>query len=60
MTEIKMYCCTSPDCRMKFREADETCFYCDYYDDGITPTPKHLPKSAEALGNIGSENRRNP
>lgn len=49
MTEIQMYCCTSPDCRMKFREPDETCFYCDYYDDGIAPTPKGLPKSAEEL-----------
>jgi hypothetical protein len=33
MTEITMYCCTSPDCRCKFREADERCFYCDYVDD---------------------------
>jgi hypothetical protein len=49
MTEIMMYCCTSTDCRMKFREADETCFYCDYYDDGITPTPKGLPKPPEEL-----------
>ena len=32
MTEITMYCCTSPDCRSKFREADETCFYCDYVE----------------------------
>ena len=49
MTEITMYCCTSPDCRMKFREADETCFYCDYRDDRITPTPKGLPKTPEEL-----------
>ena len=34
---------------MKLREADETYFYCDYYDDGTPPTPKGLPKSAEAL-----------
>lgn len=33
MTEITMHCCTSPDCRCKFREADETCFYCDYVDE---------------------------
>ncbi len=33
MTETTMYCCTSPDCRSKFREADEYCFYCDYVDD---------------------------
>jgi len=30
MTEIAMYCCVSPDCRCKFREQDDTCFYCDY------------------------------
>jgi len=30
MTEITMYCCTGPDCRCKFREADDHCFYCDY------------------------------
>jgi hypothetical protein len=30
MTEIAMYCCTGPDCRCKFREADDHCFYCDY------------------------------
>jgi hypothetical protein len=30
MTEIAMYCCTEPDCRCKFREADDHCFYCDY------------------------------
>ena len=33
-TELAMYCCTSPECRSKFREADETCFYCDYVEDG--------------------------
>jgi len=33
MTEIAMYCCTSPDCRSKFRDADTHCFYCDYFDD---------------------------
>ena len=33
MTEITMYCCTSPDCRSKFREADDHCFYCDYVED---------------------------
>jgi hypothetical protein len=33
MTEIAMYCCTSSECRMKFREADEACFFCDYEDD---------------------------
>jgi hypothetical protein len=36
MTEIMMYCCATPDCRMKFRESDETCFFCDYEDDAET------------------------
>jgi hypothetical protein len=40
MTEIKMYCCTSPDCEMKFREADDHCFYCDYFDDANPAPPK--------------------
>ena len=30
LTEISMYCCTSPDCRSKFREADDHCGHCDY------------------------------
>ncbi len=33
ITEITLSCCTSPDCRCKFREADDTCFYCDYVDE---------------------------
>lgn len=33
MTEIMMYCCASPECQMKFREAVETCIFCDYEDD---------------------------
>lgn len=33
MAEITLYCCTSPDCRCKFRESDDHCFYCDYADD---------------------------
>jgi hypothetical protein len=33
MTEITLHCCTSADCRCKFREADEHCFYCDYVDE---------------------------
>ena len=36
MTEITMFCCTSPDCRTKFREPDEDCFYCDLEDDEET------------------------
>lgn len=33
MEEITLYCCTSPDCRCKFREADGRCSYCDYAED---------------------------
>ncbi len=33
MVEIALYCCTSPNCRCKFREPDDHCFYCDYADD---------------------------
>ena len=33
MTEITLYCCTSPDCGCKFREPDDHCFYCDYAND---------------------------
>lgn len=36
MTEISMYCCTSPDCHCKFREEKESCFNCDYEDDAQT------------------------
>lgn len=33
MTEIAMYCCTSSDCKCKFREQDDYCFYCDYVEE---------------------------
>lgn len=33
LTELTMYCCTSVDCRCKFRETDEYCFYCDYVEE---------------------------
>ncbi|HEV8603754.1 MAG TPA: hypothetical protein VGQ99_00215 [Tepidisphaeraceae bacterium] len=33
LTSLPMYCCTSPACRCKFREADEYCFHCDYEED---------------------------
>jgi hypothetical protein len=36
MTEITMYCCTSTDCRSKFREQDEHCGFCDYEEDEAT------------------------
>ena len=32
-TELLMHCCTSADCRSKFREPDTHCFFCDYIDD---------------------------
>jgi len=32
MTQIKMYCCRSPNCQIKAREADNHCFYCDYIE----------------------------
>jgi hypothetical protein len=37
VSRITMNCCTSPDCRMKFRESDEHCFYCDYIEDTANP-----------------------
>ncbi len=36
MTEITMHCCTSSDCRSKFREETDTCFFCDYENDTET------------------------
>ena len=33
LTEIVMHCCTAPECRCKFREADGLCCYCDYVPD---------------------------
>lgn len=33
LAAISLYCCTSPECRCKFREPDDHCFYCDYADD---------------------------
>jgi len=33
MTDLTMYCCTSADCRCKFREGDEHCFHWDYVDE---------------------------
>jgi|GEM_PF-1936219 len=49
-TEITMYCCTSPECRRKFREANATCFYCDYFEDphfGTFNFPEAAAKLAE-------------
>ena len=36
MTEITMFCCSSPECHCKFREEKENCFFCDYEDDAET------------------------
>jgi hypothetical protein len=33
MSEITMSCCTSPNCRCKFRDPDEACFDCDYQNE---------------------------
>ncbi len=33
MKEIEMYCCTAPECHRKFREEEDTCDDCDYYED---------------------------
>jgi hypothetical protein len=33
IAEVTLYCCASPECRCKFREPDEHCFYCDYVND---------------------------
>ncbi|QDU79079.1 hypothetical protein Pla110_07830 [Polystyrenella longa] len=33
MTEILMYCCTSPECDRKFREENDSCIDCDYVNE---------------------------
>lgn len=53
MTEITMFCCTSSECRMKFREPDETCFYCDWEDDEETKTFK--AKLVQLAANVTSK-----
>lgn len=50
MAEIAMYCCTSPECRCKFRDPDVHCFHCDYADDphyGTFAFPEAAAKLAE-------------
>jgi hypothetical protein len=50
LTEMAMYCCTSPECRCKFREAGENCSYCDYPPDpeyGHLMMQAALPRLAE-------------
>src|SRR5262249_9725812 len=55
LIELSMYCCLSPDCRCKFREASQYCTYCDY-----VPAPEYthlaiqqaLPR-LEAIGIAG-------
>jgi hypothetical protein len=59
ITEILMYCCTSPDCRCKFREADERCSFCDNVpnpDYAHLPWAKALPR-LEASGIRGLSTR---
>jgi hypothetical protein len=46
MTELTMFCCTSDECRCKFREEKETCFFCDYEADEDT---RKLQTRLEAL-----------
>ena len=48
MLDILMYCCQSPDCRCKFREADEHCFYCDY-TEGPDFRQFDFPEASERL-----------
>ncbi len=59
MAEITLYCCTSPECRCKFREQNDYCFYCDYADDpnfGTFNFPEAQSKLAErGIGGL-SEN----
>jgi hypothetical protein len=43
LAEIAMYCCVSPQCRCKFRDAAAKCFYCDYIPD---PEYAHLTLQA--------------
>lgn len=52
MTEITMSCCTAADCRCKFREPDEPCFYCDYVDDPNYGTFA-FPAARDRLGERG-------
>jgi hypothetical protein len=56
MTEIAMYCCTAPECRRKFREADGRCEDCDYTAD---PGYAHLTLGAALprLGGMGITGR---
>lgn len=52
ISSLKMYCCTSPECGCKFRDADQHCFYCDYEEDpdhGTFPLAEALPR-LEKLG----------
>lgn len=52
LESILMYCCVSSDCRCKFREPVDHCFYCDYDSDpdrGTFPIPEALAR-LESLG----------
>lgn len=48
--EIAMYCCVAPECRSKFREADQICIFCDFVEDphyGRFPLADALPRLQE-------------
>ena len=52
LSSLPMYCCTSSDCRCKFREPDELCSHCDYEVDperGTFVVPEAISR-LEALG----------
>jgi hypothetical protein len=58
---LPMYCCTSTDCRCKFREADDHCFYCDYEanpDRGTFTATEARPRLA-AMGVLGLSDTSN-
>jgi len=52
MAEISTYCCSPTDCRCKFREADEHCFYCDYTEDE-TYALMPIAEALERLAGLG-------
>lgn len=53
MTDITMFCCTSSDCRCKFRDESDTCFFCDYEDDIETAALKE--KLNELVNTVASK-----
>jgi hypothetical protein len=45
LKELKMYCCASPECEMKFSREDDTCFYCDWEDDDSSRSQDEMPNN---------------